>query len=78
VPETPVTLLITNNISGNGTLDEEFNPWLRLAERYNNYEDFTPQNRLLVYEDMNGKPQVKYPWQARSSDRQYLTAWCIS
>jgi len=64
------------NISGTGTLDEDFHPWPRLAERFNDYAEFTPQNRLLLYNDVNGKPELKTPWAARSSDVQCLAAHC--
>jgi len=56
----------------NGDLAEAANPLDCLAEMYNDYINFSPQNEVLMYISINGQAVKKQPYQASTSEWVFL------
>jgi hypothetical protein len=56
---------------------EAANPLNNLAEIFNNYDEFTPQNEMVEYESpgMNMRPIKKNPYKPSTSEWAYLSAF---
>ena len=70
----------TPNADGSGTLADETNPWPALAARFNDYDDFIPQNVMVQYKSSSSstssRPEKVSPWKAASSDFTVLATHC--
>ena len=63
---------VASDSSGRGFLSDDADPYGGLAEIFNNYDTFTPQNRLIKY--INNQPVV--PYQPASEEVTALAAKC--
>ena len=65
------------SLSGEGSLADAGNAWRELAAIFMNYDDFCPQNRLILYEnDDNGQPVPFIPYRPADPDQSAVVARC--
>ncbi len=69
----------TPDAGGAGTLGDHATPWETLAERFNDYAEFTPQNesvRYIAASSMFEPPQKVVSWVASCHTLQILASHC--
>jgi hypothetical protein len=65
------------DLSGQGSLADDANPWGQLASIFMDYDNFAPQNRLIQYEqDENGNPTPLSVYQPADPDLSSVAARC--
>jgi hypothetical protein len=57
-----------------GPASDAANPLSCLAEIFNSYDEFKPQNEMIAYENdaVSGKPRMKSPWEPSSEEWEEL------
>jgi len=65
------------SLTGKSTIAETTDAWKSLASIYMEYENFTPQNRLIQYtEGHDGSPVPIHPYLASDPDMKSLASRC--
>jgi hypothetical protein len=61
-----------------GDYGEAVNPLSNLAELFNDYDKFQPQNNMVTYITVTPgtKPVKKFPWELSALEWSYLTTLC--
>jgi len=68
------------NADASGTLGDHSSPWETLAERFNDYAEFTPQNATVKYiaaTSMFALPVKIIPFEASGPELQVLAGHCF-